>query len=122
MFYLSSHPVTDIFNCLYFLLLFFKTVYLIFGCFAWAFSSCGEWGLLSSSGAWASHCSGFSCFRVQDLGTGASVAVTDGLSSSVAYGIFPDQEDELVYPALAGRFLSTVLPGNFLFAVFYYCK
>ena len=105
MFYLSSHPVTDIFNCLYFLLLFFKTVYLIFGCFAWA-----------------SHCSGFSCFRVQDLGTGASVAVTDGLSSSVAYGIFPDQEDELVYPALAGRFLSTVLPGNFLFAVFYYCK
>ena len=122
MFYLSSHPVTDIFNCLYFLLLFFKTVYLIFGCFAWAFSSCGEWGLLSSSGAWASHCSSFSCLGVQDLGTGASVAVAHWLSCSVAYGVFPDQEDELRYPALAGRFLSTVLPRNFLFAVFDYCE
>ena len=25
------------------------------------FSSCGEWGLLSSCGVWASHCGGFSC-------------------------------------------------------------
>ena len=118
MFYLSSHQVTDIFNCLYFLLLFFKTVYLISGCFAWAFSSHGEWGLLSSSGAWASHCSGFSCFGVQDLSTWASVAVARWLSCSVAYGIFLDQEDELVSPALAGRFLSTVLPEKPLFAVF----
>ena len=101
MFYLSSHQVTDIFNCLYFLLLFFKTVYLISGCFAWA-----------------SHCSGFSCFGVQDLSTWASVAVARWLSCSVAYGIFLDQEDELVSPALAGRFLSTVLPEKPLFAVF----
>ena len=27
----------------------------------WAFSSCREWGLLSSFSVWASHCSGFSC-------------------------------------------------------------
>ena len=26
------------------------------------FSSCGEWGLLSSCGAQASHCGDFSCF------------------------------------------------------------
>ena len=25
------------------------------------FCSCGDWGLLSSCGAWASHCGGFSC-------------------------------------------------------------
>ena len=28
-------------------------------------SSCGKRGLLSSCGAWASHCSGFSCRRAQ---------------------------------------------------------
>ena len=27
-----------------------------------ALSSCGEWGLLSSSGAWASHCGGLFCY------------------------------------------------------------
>ena len=30
-------------------------------CCAWAFSSCSEQGLLSSCGARASHCGGFSC-------------------------------------------------------------
>ena len=29
-------------------------------CFAWAFSGCGEEGLLSTHGAQASHCGGFS--------------------------------------------------------------
>ena len=33
-----------------------------------AFSSCGDQGLLSSCGAWASHCSGFCCCRAQALG------------------------------------------------------
>ena len=37
-------------------------------CCSWAFSSCGEQGLLSSFGARASHCSGFSCCRAQALG------------------------------------------------------
>ena len=32
------------------------------------FSSCSEQGLLSSWGAWASHCGGFSCCRAQALG------------------------------------------------------
>ena len=33
-----------------------------------AFSSCRERGLLSSWGAWASHCSGFSCHGAWTLG------------------------------------------------------
>ena len=50
-----------------------KTVYLfIFGCagslLVWAFSSCSEWGQLSSCGAQSSHCGGFSCYRAQALG------------------------------------------------------
>ena len=59
-------------------------------CCTWAFSSCREWGLLSSrvhrlltvvllfGGAWA-------------LCVQASVAVALGLSCSLARGIFPDQ-------------------------------
>ena len=30
---------------------------------------CGEWGLLSSFGAWASHCGSFSCCRTWALGS-----------------------------------------------------
>ena len=30
-------------------------------CYVWPFSSCGEWGLLSSCGTQASHCGGCSC-------------------------------------------------------------
>ena len=40
---------------------------LVFRC-TQAFSTCGEWGLLSSFSARASHCSGFSCFRARALG------------------------------------------------------
>ena len=79
-------------------------------CCAWAFSSCGERGLLFHCGAQASHCGGFSCCGAQALGMQASVVVAHGLSScgswalecrlnsmvhglscSVACGIFPDQ-------------------------------
>ena len=38
------------------------------GCCAWAFSSCVEGGPLSSCGEQASHCAGFSCYRIQTLG------------------------------------------------------
>ena len=37
-------------------------------CCAWAFSSCSEQGLLSSCGAWASHCGGFSRCGARALG------------------------------------------------------
>ena len=60
-------------------------------CFAWAFSTCGQQGLLSSRGAWASHCNGFSCCGAQALGTQASEVTVYGLSCSIAHGIFQDQ-------------------------------
>ena len=47
-------------------------------------------GLLSSCGAWASHCGGLSLCRAQSLGGASSVVVLHGLSCSVAYGIFLD--------------------------------
>ena len=50
--------------CIYILLL----VVLALRCCTWAFSSCGEWGLISSCSALASHCGGFSCCRAQALG------------------------------------------------------
>ena len=40
-------------------------------CCTRAFSSYNEQGLLSSCGAWASHCGGFFCFRAQALGVWA---------------------------------------------------
>ena len=71
-----------------------------FRCCVWAFSSCGERGLLSSSSARASHCGGVSCCGVQALSrcvgsaaaapgfqsTGSAVAV-HGICH-VAFGIF----------------------------------
>ena len=55
------------------------------------FSSWSEQGLLSSRGAWASHCGGFSCCRIQVLGTPASLVVAHKHSCPMACGIFPDQ-------------------------------
>ena len=46
----------------------FFTAVLGFHCYVQTFSSCGESGLLSSCGAWVSHCSVFSCCRAQGLG------------------------------------------------------
>ena len=68
-----------------------------------------------------SHCGGFNC-GARALGTQASVAVACGLycegsvvaahrlSDPMTCGIFPDQG--LNPCALAGGFLSTVLPGK----------
>ena len=43
------------------------------------FSSCGEQRLLSSCGAWTSHCSGFSCRGALRLySVGASVVASSG--------------------------------------------
>ena len=90
-------------------------------CCTRAFSSCSEWGLLSSWGAQASHCRGFCC-GAQLLGTWAlvvvapglwragSAVVAHGLSFSAARGIFPDWGIEPMSPALAGRFLTTGPP------------
>ena len=37
-------------------------------CYAWAFFSCGEWGLLSNFSAWPSRFGGFSCCLSRALG------------------------------------------------------
>ena len=59
-------------------------------CCAWAFSSCGEQGLCSGCGAWASHHCGGSHCRAQ-----AQQLWHSGFSCSVAGGIFPDQGSNL---------------------------
>ena len=71
-------------------------------CRVWAFSSCLEHGC-SGCGAQASHGGGFSCCRAQALGCGplvvaahglestGSVVMAQGLSCSMASGIFLDQ-------------------------------
>ena len=48
---------------------------------AWAFSSCGEQGLLSSCDVRVSHCVGFCCWGAWALGARASVVEARGLSS-----------------------------------------
>ena len=76
-----------------------------FRCCAWAFSSCGEQGLLFVAVHGLSHCSGFSHCGARALGVRASVVAARGLSScgsralehrlsscgTRACGIFPDQ-------------------------------
>ena len=82
-------------------------------------------------GAWASHCSGFSCCRAQALGVRASIVVARGLSScgsqalerrlsscgaraQLLHGMWylPGPGLEPVSPALAGVFLTTAPPGK----------
>ena len=59
-------------------------------------ASCGQQGLLSSSGAQASHSGGLPCCRAQTLGHAGSVAVVHGLSCPKVCGIFPDQGSNFV--------------------------
>ena len=80
-------------------------------CYAQAFSSCSEWGLLSSCGAQASR-SGFSSCGARALGC-------VGFSSCGAWPWLPLSTWNLpgprikpMDPALAGRFLTTGLPGK----------
>ena len=77
------------------------------------FSSCGEWGLLSSCGARASHRGGFSCCREWALGVWASVAVALGSGAQAqelwCMGLIdlPGSGIEHMSPALADRFFTT---------------
>ena len=83
----DRYPLTEcfIFPGLIFLYI-YKLIYLFLAalglhCCAQAFSSCGEAGATLRYGAWASHCSGFSCCKAQALGTRASVVVAHEFSS-----------------------------------------
>ena len=76
-----------------------------------AFCSCGERGLLSSSGAWASHCSGFSYCRAQALGMQALVVVAPGLDAP--WHVEPSQSrDGTAVSSLGSRFLTTGPSGK----------
>lgn len=59
--------------------------YLLFACagslLLQALFSRGEWWLLSSSGAWVSHCGGFSYWGARALGTQALLAAAPAFSS-----------------------------------------
>ena len=82
-------------------------------------------------GVWASHCGGFSCCGARAPGAWASVVVAHGLSScglralehrlsscgaraQLLRGMWdlPGPGLEPVFPALAGRFLTTAPPGK----------
>ena len=65
-------------------------IYLGLYCCAPAFSSCGEWGLLSSCSAGVSHCDGFYCCGAWVQGHASSVAVVQGLSCLMICGIFQE--------------------------------
>ena len=107
----------------FFLFLILKHCLFIFDCMQ-PFSSCGEWGLLSSCGAQASHCGGFSCCGAQALEHVASVvwpmsSRVCGLSSCDARAwlshsrwILPRPGIKPVSSALAGVFLTTESPGK----------
>ena len=59
-------------------------------CCVWAFSSCGEQGLLCY-GALTSHCGGFFCCRAWALDAQASGVAVHRFSCPTACGIFLDQ-------------------------------
>ena len=81
-------------------------------CYAGSLSYCSKWGATLCCGAWTSHCCG-----AQDLVVRASVLATLRLSSCGSWALLlhstwdlPGTGLEPVFPALAGRFLSTVPP------------
>ena len=88
------------------------------------FSSCSGWGPLSSCGAWASHCRGFSCGRAQGLGHGGSSSCSSwalehrlrscGTWALLLLGMWnlPGPGIEPESPALAGGLDTTESPGN----------
>ena len=85
--------------------------------FAQAFASCYKQRLLSSHGVQASHCSGFSCCRAQNL--------EHRLSHHGAWTWLPCSMWDLPGPgikpmscALAGGFLTTGTPGKSLLSDF----
>ena len=81
---LSSHLALSISSSWLFLILFFKKLFI--------FSCAGSLLLLGGflwlqRGAWASHCSGFSCCRAQALGMQAPTGAAHGLSSRGSWAL-----------------------------------
>ena len=88
------------------------------------FSSCSNWGLLSSCGAQASHCGDFSCCRAQALGhVGFSRCSSQaskhrlnsrGTQAQLPHGMWdlPIPGMEPMFAALAGGFFTTEPQGK----------
>ena len=91
-------------------------------CFRRAFSSGRDQELLSSCGAQASRCGGFSCCGAPALGARASAVVAHGLSCSEACGDLPGSGIKPMCPALAGGFLTSGPPGKFSLTFFIFFK
>lgn len=78
----------------------------------WAFSSCYEWGLLSSCSAPASPCGGFSGCGTQAPGHVGSSSCGPQTQLPLGLGDLPRLGVEPVSPALTGGFLATGPPGT----------
>ena len=75
-------------------------------CCTQAFSSCGEWGLLSSWGVWASHCGDFSCCRTGALGHSGFSSCGSQAQLVHSMGDLPGPGIKSMSPALTGGFLT----------------
>ena len=116
-----------------------KNIYFIYFyfCLCWVFTAVHRPSLVAASGGYSSlwcagfHCGGFSCCGARALGTWASVVVAHKLISCGSWALehrlnscgawakllhgmwdLPGPRLEPVFPALAGRFLTTVPPGK----------
>ena len=99
------------------LLFIFHLIYLhllIFGCSGFI-AMCG---LLSNCSAWASHLSGFSCYRARAPGPAGFSSC--GMQAQLPHGIWnpPGLGIQPVSPALAGRLLTTGSLGKSCLALF----
>ena len=76
-----------VFFCLLKKIIYFQLFLAVLGlyCCVWAFSICGEWGLLSSCDVWVSH------WRASALGVPRLSSCPHGLSCSMACQILPVQ-------------------------------
>ena len=112
------HHPPQILALLFYHSFFFLIIYFVFCCarsslLCAAFLQFRGLGAILCCGAWASHCSGFSCSRAQFYGAQASVVASHGLSSSMTCWIFHNQGwMEPVSSKLAGGFLSTEQAGK----------
>ena len=88
-------------------------------CSMWAFSSCHELKLRSGCAAWPFLHGGFSCCGARALGfLGFSICGSQAQLPRTCGILFPGPGIKPMSPALAGRFLTTGLPGKSLLSCF----
>ena len=107
--YVYKYPLFSRFRVFFF----FFNLCLCWVFVAWVVSSCGKQGLLSSFGAHASHCAGFSCCGAQALECRLHLLWHMCL---VVCETFPEKGSNWVSvsPTSHCKFLTTGPPGNFL--------